>query len=343
MGTSLPRYLELKVHEAVLERVYEGIIVIGIHNRSAPSIIFAGEKEDKPFNWQRPTAQVIDNHLYIECFPGHDHIEHYAEIISTYLGIRQRLGDILTPPSKVSYRPSTIPEIRHALNATNLREFPRDIDTVVLGHVDRLDRLTGPVVWQSTGAFDWIVQKFGHRSVAFLGFRPCFWGDLGGEVVHYLAAQRGAREVIYQGKLGGVRKGVRPNTWLATGGRSYARGRTVKWDNILAESVEAAGRAATILGTHQTLGSVLHETQGWLASLPGDVDFVDPEIGMMALAAQRNRVGFGYLHIVSDNVAEKYSEDLSNERMESVLARRARLYEVVQDVLGHYLSSPVRV
>lgn len=343
MGTSLPRYLEMKVHQAVLEGVYDGITVIGLHNRSHPSMIFDGEKQGKPFNWQRPTAQVIDNHLYIECFPGQDHIEHYAEIISTYLGIRQRLGDVLTPPSKVSYRPSTIPEIRHALHTTNLRDFPMNIDTVVLGHIDRMERLTGPITWRSSGAFDWVIQLFGERQVAFLGFRPCYWGDLGGEVVNYLASRCGAREIIYQGKLGGVKRGVQPNSWLATGNHSYVRGRVVKWDNLLAESVAAAGQAATIVGTHMTLSSVLHETKDWLASLPSDVDFVDPEIGMMALAAERNRARFGYLHVISDNVAEKYTEDLSNERMDSVLARRAKLYEVVTDVLGHYLNSPPKI
>ncbi|KAF7535759.1 hypothetical protein G7054_g5118 [Neopestalotiopsis clavispora] len=324
MGTSLPRYLEMKVHQAVLEGVYNGITVIGLHNRSPPSIIFDGEKQGKPFNWQRPTAQVIDNHLYIECFPGQDHIEHYAEIISTYLGIRQRLGDVLTPPSKVTYRPSTIPEIRHALHATNLRDFPMNIDTVVLGHIDRMETL-----WRAPGGISRVP--------------PLLLGRPGREVVNYLASRCGAREIIYQGKLGGVKRGVQPNSWLATGNRSYVRGRVVKWDNLLAESVAAAGQAATIVGTHMTLSSVLHETKDWLASLPSDVDFVDPEIGMMALAAERNRVRFGYLHVISDNVAEKYTEDLSNERMDSVLARRAKLYEVVTDVLGHYLNSPPKI
>ncbi|ETS74169.1 hypothetical protein PFICI_14035 [Pestalotiopsis fici W106-1] len=342
MGNSLPRYLEIKVHQAILERVYDGITVIGLYNRSPPSIIFDGEKKGKPFNWQRPAAQVIDNHLYIECFPGQDHIEHYAELISTYLGIRQRLGDVLTPPSKVFYQRSTIPEIRHALHSTNLRDFPKNIDTVVLGHIDRMERLTGPLTWTSSGAFDWAIQSFGQRQVAFLGCRFCYWGDLGGEVVHYLASQRGAREVIYQGKLGGIKKGVRPNSWLATGSRSYVHGRIVEWDNMLAESVAAAGQAATIVGTHLTLSSVLHETKDWLASLPSDADFVDPEIGMMALAAKRNGIRFGYLHLISDNVAEKYEEDLSNERTDSVLSRRVKLYEVVHDVLRHYLNSPPR-
>ncbi|KAL7898253.1 hypothetical protein HDV64DRAFT_31042 [Trichoderma sp. TUCIM 5745] len=63
---------------------------------------------------------------------------------------------------------------------------------------------------------------------------------------------------------------------------------------------------------------------------------------MMGQAAVKSGIRFGYLHIISDNVAEKYEEDVSNERIRSVLAGRSKLYEVVQDVLGHYLSSVVK-
>lgn len=69
------------------------------------------------------------------------------------------------------------------------------------------------------------------------------------------------------------------------------------------------------------------------------MDFVDPEVGMMAQAAVRSGIRFGYLHIISDNVAEKYLEDLSNERQKSVLEGRSHLYEIVQDVLHHHLST----
>jgi nucleoside phosphorylase len=177
--------------------------------------------------------------------------------------------------------------------------------------------------------------------VAFLGFRPAFWGDISGEVVHYLASHCGVREILYLGKLGSVRKGIKPNTVLATGGLSYVRGQAVEWENVLEDSVASVAQACTITGNHITLGSVLHETKNWLASLPGSVDFVDPEVGMMGQAAVQHGIRFGYLHIISDNVAEKYEEDLSNERMRNVLRGRSKLYEVVQDILGHHLSSAV--
>ncbi|KAH8655525.1 hypothetical protein BX600DRAFT_482976 [Xylariales sp. PMI_506] len=320
MGASLPRYLDLKVHQAVLERAYEGIT-------------------DKPFNWQRPTARVANNHLYIECFPGYDHVEHYSEIVATYLNIRKSLGDTLTAPSKVYFQAASCSDTQAALKDTNIREFPKGINTVVLGLVHRLDRLTGPVDWTGDGCFAWAVRQFNSGTVAFVGFRPSFWGDIAGEVVHYLASQCGVREILYFGKLGSVKKGLRPNTWLATGGQSNVRGQVVQWENAIENSVARLAQSYAITGNHITLGSVLHETKDWLATLPGSIDFVDPEVGMMGQAAVRSGISFGYLHIISDNVAEKYEEDLSNERMHSVLLRRSKLYEAAQEVLGHHLSS----
>ncbi|KAK7943864.1 uncharacterized protein PG986_012977 [Apiospora aurea] len=332
MGASLPRYLEIKVHQAVLERAYDEIVVRGRyarHEASSPgsgSIAFEGEKRDKPFNWERPTARVEGQTLYIECFPGYDHVEHYAEIIANYLKIRERQAEVgdheLTPPSRVFFEPASCSDTQMALQSTNLGGFPGEgVDTVILGLVWHLPQLTGSdTEWSGDGPWQWIVKSFGERRVAFLGFRPAFWGDISGEVVHTLASRFGINEVLYLGKLGALQPKVAPNMWLATG-----------------ESVKRRGNGAVIVGTHVTLGSVLHETKSWHAQLVGEVDFVDPEIGMMAQAAVRSGVRYGYLHMITDNLGRKYDEDLSNERKESVLQHRARLHQVVQDVVENHL------
>jgi hypothetical protein len=57
----------------------------------------------------------------------------------------------------------------------------------------------------------------------------------------------------------------------------------------------------------------------------------------VASAANNNGIQFSYLHIISDNVAEKYEHDLPNERLLSVLKGRAKLYSLAQDVLRYYL------
>ncbi|PYI02635.1 hypothetical protein BO78DRAFT_410522 [Aspergillus sclerotiicarbonarius CBS 121057] len=341
MGTSLHRYLDIKIHQAIRKRPYDKITVVGTYTRASPSEIFQGEKTDKTFNWQRPTALVVGNELQIQCFPGHDHVEHYAELIATYLEIQHNNGhEGLTPSSRVYIIPPSRLDTQQALRDTNLNDLPSDVNTVVLGLVYRLDRLTNGIEWQgSDGCFGWVVKRFHDRVVAFVGCRVSFWGDISGEVVHYLASSRPIREVIYLGKLGSVKKGIRPNTFLATGGQSHVHGQIVEWDNVLEPSVALLASDYTIVGNHVTLGSVMHETQDWLSALSPEVDFVDPEVGRMAQAAVSCGVGFGYLHIVSDNVAEKYDEDLSNEREERVLVGRAHLYEVVEDVLFHHLSA----
>ncbi|PTB67798.1 hypothetical protein BBK36DRAFT_1167102 [Trichoderma citrinoviride] len=339
MGASLPRYLEIKVHHKVLERAYQSIKVIGAYRRRNPSIEFHGEKADKPFNWQRPTAREDGDRLLIECFPGSDHVQHYAEIIATYLRILQSQGIILTDPSAVSFERLSCADTQRALMGTNLTRFPQGVDTVVLGLVHRLENLTGPVDWTGDDCFAWTERQFNSRRVAFLGFRPSFWGDISGEIVHFLACHHGVRQVLYFGKLGSVKQGVKPNTWLATGGVSHVRGQVVEWENALGKAVAEVAASYTITGQHVTLGSVLFETKEWLAGLPEAIDFVDPEVGMMAQAAVERGIRFGYLHIISDNVAEKYDEDLSNERKQSVVERRAKLYQLVQDVLGHHLYS----
>ncbi|KAK6855008.1 hypothetical protein PG995_008540 [Apiospora arundinis] len=354
MGASLPRYLEIKVHQAVLERSYDAIVVRGRYARhsSSDSVVpFEGEKRDKPFNWERPTARVEGQTLYIECFPGYDHVEHYAEIIADYLKVREsQSGDSgsenhvgsnssLTSSSRVFFEPASCSDTQMALQATNLGNFPGDgVDTVILGLVWHLPRLTGSETeWNGEGPWQWIIKSFGDRRVAFLGFRPAFWGDISGEVVHTLVSRFGVKEVLYLGKLGVLKPDVAPNMWLATGGRSLVHGRVVEWKSALGASVERRGNGAVIEGTHVTLGSVLHETKSWHAQLVGEVDFVDPEIGMMAQAAVRSGVRYGYLHMITDNLGRKYDEDLSNERKESVLRHRARLHQVVQDVVEDHL------
>lgn len=150
MGSSLHRYLAMKVHQSVLKHSYPaGITMTGRYLRTHPhSILFSGEKTDKPFNWQLPTARIMpDNpsHLCIDCYPGHDHLEHYAEIIATYLTLLRHRGKNLTCPSKVSFIPSSCSDTQKPLAESNLHPLSSSVNTVVLGLVHRLQSLTGPV------------------------------------------------------------------------------------------------------------------------------------------------------------------------------------------------------
>lgn len=56
-------------------------------------------------------------------------------------------------------------------------------------------------------------------------------------------------------------------------------------------------------------------------------------------AARDTGTAFGYLHIISDSVCDKYFEDLSNGREKGVLKGRVALYRDVENVLGHHLAA----
>lgn len=342
MGDSLHQYLKMKIHQTILHQPWETIVVIGQHSRTGDSIIFDGEKRDKLFNWQRPTARIEGSSLFIQCFPGADHVRHYRELIATYLTITESAG-VLTPPSRVVFMLPPMGETLLALERTNLSQLPQ-VDIAVLGLVHRLGNLTGEFPDHPTGsnevdAFSWSVRRINGRSVAFIGFRPSFWGDISGEVVSLLASKHGITQALYVGKLGSLKQGIKPNRWLATGEDSLVQGEVVRWRNAFrASSLAQAKSVPVMVGRHVTVPSVLYETKDWLTTVR-QYDFVDPEVGMMARAAVNARISFGYLHIVSDNVTEKYSEDLSNERDGGVLTHRDTLYQQVQAVLWHHLQA----
>ena len=132
--------------------------------------------------------------------------------------------------------------------------------------------------------------------------------------------------MLFLGKLGSLRGHHAPNEILSTGDSTILNGHPVTWRNGLSRCCCGEQNVAT--GRHITLYSVLRETTRWLAENP-DYDFVDPEIGHMANAAVPVNVEFAYLHIVSDNLARKYAEDLSNERLDSVLRKRRLLQKQV--------------
>ena len=334
MGQSLPEYLGPKVHPLIQNTNWSRIEVKGEHQRD-PSVVHISslEKKDKPFNWQRPTASVVGTEtLQLHVFPGIDYVQHYAAILATYLCSEKGQHDV------VQYTLPSQHECLEPLLSSNLAEMGA-VDIVVIGYVDGLERWTrGP--WEgedSSKLFSWknTTSRQGYR-IAFLGCRICFWGDAGGNVVRALQTLNGAKCVLYIGKLGSLRADLVPNHWLATGCQSVVRNELVTWANPLEPHLEHSPNVA--LGVHCTLGSVLDESKEWLAAAEKWGDFVDPEIGQMAQASLEGGTEFGYLHIISDNLARKYSHDLSNERLTDVRQDRKQLLSEIQDILGRFFD-----
>lgn len=340
MGDSLLRYLTMKVHPLVDSEQWDRLVVVGKHDRSPASVVSTREKKDKPFNWMRPTARMHGRDLHIQAFPGADHVEHYAALLSTYLQLTRSTSE----KRPVLYSPVTSEQAQRALEEeTNLLRMPQ-VDTVVTGLVHRLEPLAGHhsrFIGAPHDEFAWTVHEnpVTKRTTAFLGCRFSFWGSLAGDMVRVLAKHQKTQRVVYFGKLGTTDPSIHPNRFLASGEYSDVGGHPVRWDNILQDAI-ASYKGPLIVGRHETLPSVLFETKEWLARAKAKNHlFVDPEVGCMAAAANEGGIGFGYLHVISDNVAKKCEEDLSNEREPGVLSGRERLYGEVNTILRRYLES----
>jgi len=334
MGSSLPEYLRMKVHPIIQNESWSKILMIGQHQRDSSIVrISPIEKCDKPFNWERPTASLVDSQtLQIHCFPGVDYVRHYAAIIATYLSLKGR------DPNAVLYTPPSQQECMQPILKSNLAEMGR-VDIVKVGYVHGLERWTEGS-WDgsdSSHLFSWkkSISKRGY-SIAFLGCRVSFWGDIAGNIVRALQRLNGAQCVIYVGKLGSLRAEHTPNQCLATGCQSVVWNELFTWANPLESSLKMSPSVA--YGVHYTLASVLDETKDWLLSISKGHDFVDPEIGHMAKASLEGGTEFGYLHIVSDNLAQKYKHDLSNERLIDVLQGRKRLVLEIQESLSRFFD-----
>lgn len=334
MGTSLPGYLNMKIHPLIQERDWNRILVRGEHERSVSRVsIASNEKRDKMFNWMRPTVSAAHcNTLQLHVFPGRDYVQHYASIVATHLSLK---GGI---PSVVDYAYPTPQDCLSAFDKSNLAELGH-MDVVVLGYVEGLERWAHNT-WENLSEkhlFSWrtTTSVKGCR-IAFLGCRICFWGDIGGNLIRALRKYNKVGCVIYIGKLGSLKANHIPNRSLATGNKSYVDGKLFEWENPLIPHMQCAPSA--IIGVHCCLSSVLDETKEWLASKQEEVDFVDPEIGQMAKAALEVDCQYGYIHIISDNLARKYDRDLSNERLLDVRQDRTNLLLEIQDVLSQFFD-----
>jgi len=319
MGNSLVPYLELKLHPLLKASYIREVRVVSKYDRSEG--ISPTEKLGKRFNFKRPTVVLNGRLAEVLCFPGWDYVFHFGSIIASYFANVGREVHVtcLLPTEQQCW---------HALRDSSLQKLPC-VDTVILGYVEGLAFLSTDREWQGSGDFLWKICKFRSRHSLLLGCKHTYWGEIAGRIVTLLA-NRGVQAVIYSGKLGSLDSKHVPNYCLATGSSSLMPGgQIINWSNLF----DTLNDPAVKSGLHITVPSILQETLVWRKQQKDYVKFVDPEIGHMAVAAAEMGIRFSYLHIVSDNLATKYSYDLSNERCNQVLENRAVLYKVIGQAL----------
>lgn len=311
MGASLQQYMEMKIHPLINECGYTRIVVQGKFDRTYG--ISDKEKSGKLFNYIRPTAKIENSVLYLNCFPGFDYIFHYGNIVKSYISLIDREVDVthILPSEKDCWE---------MISKSELKAIPK-VDTIIMGYVEGLEGISGERVWHGTGNFLWKKVYLASGQGILLGCKHTYWGEIAGRIVKVLG-ENGAKRIIYSGKLGTLNPNLAPNQIVATGNTSILpNGKVISWNNLFGGITDFQVAS----GIHITVPSVLQETKIWHNKNKDHVDFVDPEIGHMALAAYESGIEFSYFHIISDNLSRKFEVDLSNERRLDVIEHRKKL------------------
>lgn len=318
MGPALRRYVLPKVPDWVIEDGRPVEIV------PAACLTELGEgKNDKLFNWRRPTFIVDEGSLRCRVTPGTGYVLHYAHLVATAATIRTRSIEVrATAP--------TLDEARDFIRRT-MPPLPA-ADAVALGYVDRLQIGNAEdSTWVSSPGWGWKLVQVGHKRVLLLGCEFSFWGDVAGHVVAELLERQVTGWVLYVGKLGTLNQSVRPNRVLATGTESLVNDQPVHWNGRLAD--ELADDRVLSGARHVTVDSVVEETVAWFDRYASTHDLVDPEIGHMGRAARDAGANFDYLHLVTDCLATDYGIGLYDERSRRILQHRIKLLRKASNIL----------
>lgn len=324
MWEALFWYVDIKIHHLIREKSVSHIRILPLYERN--NTVGENEKIGKRFNWKRPTVEIEENTLILTCFPWRAYAKHYAALLHTYFVIHQ-----LSCPL-ISYTLPSSEMILNSLQQTNLKYFPQQ-DTVVLGMVDHLSPLRDePTEREWEGDFLWKSGEYHWKKVALLGCKFSFWWDIAGHIVTLLA-KKGVKKVIYVWKLGGLKDTFLPNQMLATGGESLVDGEKITRENPFKDIKDEM----VIHGKHYTSYSIIAEDKQRLHQVQNEFDFVDPEIGYMAQAANDQKIEFWYLHIISNILTRTHEENLSNERTRSIKEKRKELFEKISSYLKTFL------
>ncbi|KAK1518257.1 hypothetical protein CABS01_05791 [Colletotrichum abscissum] len=245
------------------------------------------EKQLTPFNFRRPTATIIDD--------------------STATKV-----ETIIPTDWAS---------ENVLRKSNLTELGAT-DVVIFGEVHRLTQLVSGITWGSqhpNGLFAWhTFESEGGKSITMLGCREGLWGEAAGSLVRVLRKFSKTQCLIYVSKVGSLAENVSANERIATGDESTLGDKDIAWDDPLRDMKSIASSDLVLRGRHVSVPSPLCETKEWLRHWQETCAWVDCETWHMAQAAKDVEVKFGYLHIVSDNLAEEDGENLSNEDCDEI-------------------------
>lgn len=317
MGQYLEEYVDMKMHHMLTEyqKDIKKIVIVPIYDRSV--LVSKKEKNDKLFNFKRPTIFSEGETVYLACFPSADYILHYSMLVKSYV-------DNHCLDREVSYYLPDEQTTLAMVSSTIADDMPK-AHIVVYGNVDKLPMLSD-VKWTAKGEISFYMHKTdNHQSILFVGCEYSVWGNTATSFLRILQKRTQCQTFIYIGKLGTLVDEIIPNTRIAISSESNIKGEIIRWKNLF-----DVHSAAFISGKHYTLPSVIQESYEFVRSIEDEYIFIDPEIGYFAKEANRLKIQFSQLHIISDNIKKIHEENLSNERKENVLEKRENLWKLIE-------------
>jgi len=321
MCEALPKYIITKIHSLLKDNVelFSRIKIIWNYDRSIH--VSKDEKNDKIFNFKRPTAFIDWDILYISCFPWIDYIYHYAKLIKTFL----KINNI---DKEVSYIKPSNELINNTFNQTNLWLIP-DSDIIIFWNIDKIGIFENiPFEWK----WDFLRKTdiINNKKVLLLWCKFSIWWSSWYDLIKNLSKNHNFSTFIYVGKLWSLKNNINPNQFIATWWESLIKNSKIKWNNLF----ENVNDENVIFWKHITMPSVLDETKENVNILKNKYDFIDPEIWNMALACKEENKVFSYLHFISDNVVEHNKlENLSNERKKNIIQKRNKLFNKIGKII----------
>ncbi|SPN99769.1 uncharacterized protein DNG_02620 [Cephalotrichum gorgonifer] len=349
MGEALHDYIFQRVHQDIQRKEWREILVTGSLRRGPPAAksLWETERPGRAFNFQRPTATCLnDDTIELHCFPSQSFVEHYKTVLDFYLFLSGKSGCILRaippPPSEPleTFRRSNLPQLG-------------PVDIVIVGEVHCLPGLPPGSWWKGRDIpeedlFAW--EKYPSptgKTITLLGCKEGLWGEAAGAIIHALKQMSDVQCALYVGKVGALTGEYAPNEWIATGSEVLLRpeDRPILWKNPLEDvirgykGVVASGELLTVASPLCETKEWLQQRKEWLQQRSESATWVDCDTGHMAAAAKDVSVQFGYLHIVSDNLAAKYKGDLSNEDCVDVTASRSGQYRKIENIISDFASS----
>lgn len=322
MQKHLFKYTENKVHSLIKENIKIIKYIKVIWNYDRGNIVSKEEKNDKIFNFKRPTAFLDWDTIYISCFPWKDYIKHYVNIIATYF----KINKINMP--LISYRLPSNNFIYNSFYENGLSELNHlNCDIIIFWNVDKILLFEERKFIKNWDFYykAWIINN---KKVVLLGCEFSIWWNTWEHFVDILSKIVKFSAFIYVWKLWIMDKDIEPNKYIATWNKSYINWSFITWNNLFNNCLDSN----IIHSNHTTCYSVIEESIYNIWKYKKNWKFIDPEIWNMAKSCKKNWKRFSYLHIISDNVIIPYSENLSNERKTDIIEKRKKLFKQIWQI-----------